>query len=522
MRRAVSPRFWLPACAAVLCSASQSIAAVEVPDGFVNEVLVTGLNQPIGMARLPDGRMLVAEQRTGAIRIVLPGQSTASAPVFTVPGLNITGGERGLLGIAVDPGWPVLPYAYFMYSRTGNALRIVRYRAAGDVNAPSSTALQFIEPLHLFDDLPDANPNHNGGRLRFGPDGHLFASLGDDVDHCAAADSTSRKGQILRLDVSGLHGVGGTGQVVDPALLVPEGNPFPAAPLVWAYGLRNPWNFQIDPQNGTLMLADVGESIYDEIDEVLPGDFLGWPWREGTDVYPRPLCPEPGGEGANAFKGPAIQEPHPPQAFAMYLGLMYRAPAGGDAIWPPEYRGFYGSLLYGEYYTGWLRLARRQAGVWAPAAAVLGQPNTTDWGAGFVAAVDFMMDEAGSVLWLAQFDQTFQPGTGAISRIRYAPGEVGVPRPGAAGATLRAMPNPFMARTEIAFTLATATEVRLDVFDVGGRRVRGLVSGAMLPGAHRFQWDGRDDRGAVLPAGVYMARLDLGGRSERVRVLRLR
>lgn len=501
----------------------QAVAAVEVPDGFVNEAVVMGLNQPIGMARLPDGRFLVAEQRTGHIRVVPAGADTASAAVFTVPDLNIAGGERGLLGMAVDPQWPVRAYVYLFYTRTGGASRLVRYHVWGDLSDPLSASLQFVQPLYLFDDLPDADPNHNAGRVRFGPDGCLYVSIGDDMNPCAAADSTSRRGQILRLEVRSLPSLG-TGQTVAPEDLEPAGNPFPHsgpyAALVYAYGLRNPWSFHVDPELGGLYAADVGDFYNEEIDEIGPGDFLGWPWREGWTIRPRPACPEPGFEGANDYLGPIIEVPHGVTTTAIVMGLMYREQLGGTANWPAEYQGLYGGLLYGEYYSGWLRLARRQSGVWAPAAAVPGQPNATDWGAGFFAAVDFMMESDGSVLWLGQFDDTFAPGTGHISRIRYSP-VVDVPGAAPAGRVLAAAPNPFRAGTDLTWSLAMDADVRLELFDVAGRRVRTLKSGRAAAGAHRAAWDGRDDHGVALPAGVYLARLQRGSDTETLRVMRL-
>lgn len=518
------PVFACLTLALVMAAASPCAAAVQLPDDFLNETVVTGLQQPIAMARLPDGRLLVAEQRTGNLRLVLPGAATATAPVFTVPDLEIVGGERGLLGMAVDPEWPIRAYVYLLYSRTGGALRLVRYRVWGDVADPQSAGLEFLQPLYLFDDIPDAEPIHNGGRLRFGPDGCLFASVGDDNTPCASADSTSRRGQIMRLEVKNLPAIG-TGQVVPPEDLEPVGNPFPHsgpyAALVYAYGFRNPWNFQVDPQLGLLYVADVGESWWEEIDEVDPGDFMGWPWREGYKVLVRNECPETGFEGANNYLGPIIAVQHPAATMAITMGLMYREQISGTANWPAEYQGLYGNLLYGEYYSGWLRQARRQSGVWAPLSPVPGQPNPDDWGTGFYAAVDFMMESDGSVLWMGQFDETFASGTGHISRIRYVP-PVDVPGASIGPRALAAAPNPFRAATELSYTLAAGADIRLEVFDLAGRRVRTLASGRATAGAHRFAWDGRDDGGLALAAGVYLARLQHDGMSETLRVMRLR
>ncbi len=503
---------------------SQAVAAVQLPDGFVDEPVVTGLNQPIAMQRLPDGRILVAEQRTGAIRVVFPDSGTVSPPLFAVPDLNISGGERGLLGMAIDPGWPIRKYVYLMYTRTGDRIRLVRYNVWGDVADPASDLLQFVQPLYLFDDLPDSASTHNAGRLRFGPDGCLYASLGDDQDPCAAADSTIMQGQLLRLEIRNLP-PGGEGQTVPPGDLVPAGNPFPNdgpnAALTFAYGLRNPWSFWIDPELDIVYLADVGEVNNEEINEVRAGDFLGWPWREGFRVMVRQECPESGFEGANDYKGPIIEVPHAPAQMAIVMGLMYRSQIGGTANWPAEYQGLYGSLFYAEYYSGWLRRARRLAGVWSPAAPVAGQPNDTDWGSGFVTAVDFMQDHDGSVLWLAQFDDTFAPTTGHIDRIRIVP-TTGIGPGAARPRVLAAAPNPFRGETDLSFTLGVEEDVRLELFDLFGRRVRTLLSGRATPGMHRRAWDGRDEAGRRAPAGVYLARLAHGGSVETLRVLRLR
>ena len=103
------PRVAGLAVAAALCGLFVSVSArAAVPTDFVDELVASGLSSPIGFAFLPDGRALVAEQRSGSIRVVRGG--TVSSAIFTVPSLNTNGGERGLLAIAVDPLWPTRPY----------------------------------------------------------------------------------------------------------------------------------------------------------------------------------------------------------------------------------------------------------------------------------------------------------------------------------------------------------------------------------------------------------------------------
>jgi glucose/arabinose dehydrogenase len=147
--------------AALLALACPGWATV-VPAGFVDEPVVSGLNSPIGMAFLPDGRLLVAEQNTGAVKLVIAAASPTVADVFTVPEVELTGGERGLLGIAVDPGWPDRAYLYVHYTDAGGPwIRVTRFEATGDLAFTGAGALS-VDPgsaYHLLVDVPHLNDN---------------------------------------------------------------------------------------------------------------------------------------------------------------------------------------------------------------------------------------------------------------------------------------------------------------------------------------------------------------------------
>ena len=158
-----------------------------------------GLNQPIAFAFLPDGRLLIVEQGAHRVRLAVNGVPTT---ILDVPEVNATGGERGLLGIAVDPAWPTRPYVYLMHTRTpGNVTYVVRYRAGGDLTNPASTNLTLTRRLVLLGDIPDNAGNHNGGGLHFAPDGMLYAILGGDADPCGPRISPCSS-CILRLKVT--------------------------------------------------------------------------------------------------------------------------------------------------------------------------------------------------------------------------------------------------------------------------------------------------------------------------------
>lgn len=496
-------------------------AAVQIPDVFTHEVIATGLNQPTDFAFLPDGRLLLTEQRTGKVRMIVDGHVAATDPALTVPSLMNVFGEQGLQSLAVDPDWPARPYLYLCYTRTGSTLRLVRYTGSGDLDDPTGENLAFTDALLLMDDIPDLSPNHQGGCLRFGQGGYLFVSLGEDEEPCAAADSSSLRGQILRLDVSGLPP--GGGPQVPRAMITPPINPFVTtdenARLVWAFGMRNPWRFCVDPLDGTLFVADVGAAEVEEIDEVEPGDFLGWPWREGYTIRDPVGCPEPGGYGTMPFHGPIVAWQRPPATTAILIGGVYRPFYQSGEPWPLEYTG---NVFYAEYYRGFIRRTQRTGGAWETPPPVSGQPNTEDWALGLTSIASLCFGPDGALWYLRQFDDGWNSTSGSIGRLRYRADLLDAPSSPAAASGLRAAPNPFAGRVHLSFQLDAPGPVRVDVLDVAGRRIGTLWDGVAPAGETRLRWDGADDAGRQMPPGLYLARIRRGGTTETVRLLRAR
>ncbi len=522
MRRRVLA--WL--AAAALGAPVAANAAVQVPANFVNDVMVGGLDEPNSLAFLPDGRVLLTEQRTGKVRMVVNGAIAATDPVLTVPDLNVVGYERGLQGIAVDPAWPSRPFVYLFYTRNGGFSRLVRYTASGDLSNPAGGNLTLGTPLLLMDDIPDANPNHNSGCLRFGPDGMLYVSLGeDDVFPCDAANRTTLRGQILRLAVSGL--AAGGGPQVARALLDPGDNPWAGSAnanekLVFAHGMRNPWRFQVDRETGVLYGCDVGEADFEEVNEIHAGAFLGWPWREANLSIVRGSCPEPGGVGAQLYVPPIAFFSRNTSLHAVVSGGMYRPAIGGNHNWPMAYYPDRGSVFYMDYYVGDLKRLTWNGTSWVAAAAVPGQPSASNWATGLVTGVDFLVGVDGSLWWMAQFNDQYEPVSGSLNRIRYT----GVTAVGAAGAAprgLSATPNPSRGDVDLSFALAAPGRARLAIYDLLGRRVRVLAEGDLPAGETRVRWNGTRDSGEAAPAGVFFARLEREDAAPVVlRLLRLR
>jgi len=503
-----------------LLLASTAHAAVELPDQFLNDEIVTGLAEPNSFAFLPDGRVLLTEQRTGKVRMVVNDHIAVSDPVVVVPSLNPSGYERGLQGIAVDPDWPLRPYVYLGYTRSGNRFRIIRYTASGDLDDPAGESLALSDSLILMDDILDNDPNHNSGCLRFGPDRHLFVSLGEDEVPCAAFDSTTLRGAIVRLWTYELPP--GGGPQVPRALITPLDNPIATADtnaaLVWAYGMRNPWRFQIDPITRLIYSGDVGEADFEEFNEIAPGDWLGWPYREGFLVEPRGACPEPGGPGTTPFKEPLVAIDRGPELFAVISAGVYRPAMTGTSNWPVEYDG---QAFYGEYYTGNLFRMHKVAGVWEAAPPAAGQPDATRWMTGLTSSVDYQVGPDGSLWYLRQFASGFSGVSGILGRIRYVDAPLAVDD--AVGRrALVVSPNPFRTRASIALRLDSPQHVRAEVLDLMGRRVRTLADAEAASGELRFGWDGSDDDGRTAPPGLYLVRVEHAAGVETGRILRVR
>jgi len=222
--------------------------------------VISGLNGPTAFAFAPDGRIFLTERLTGAIRIV-EGGVLQTAPFYRlVDTVGSEFDENGLLGIALDPNFPSDPwvYAFYTYQDTANSTidnRIVRIFASGNVGLYHEVVLASI-PTGLF---------HVGGSLSFGPDGTLYATVGDLGDPANAQDLLSQAGKVLRMDPNGS---------------VPSDNPFYGSPtvdpFVFTYGHRDALGLAFHPMTGTPFGTEIGPGCTDEINLLLGGANYGW------------------------------------------------------------------------------------------------------------------------------------------------------------------------------------------------------------------------------------------------------
>ncbi len=497
--------------AALLVCAPAARGQILLPDGFNDQLVLAGLSAPVGMAWLPDGRMFVIEQKTAKIRLLVNGALAPTDPVATVDNVRTSGSEQGLLGIAVDPGWPARPYIYVHCDNQGTStIRVSRYTVTGDLSGVGNGALAIdvASRYDLIDDIPDQAPNHNGGTLRFGNDGFLYGSFGDDASGCPA-QTPGLRGVILRMDVSRLPA--GPGGPAPRALIIPPGNPFPAAPdsnarLVWAYGLRNPFRFAVDAASGNLWIGDVGENRREEVDYQTAGGMnFGWPRYEGTLDWDlncaaqNPVFP--------------IDEYTHDEGAAVIGGFVYRRPAGaGDQAFPPSYEG---DGFYNDYYTGYVWRLKGSGAAWQRPAAVPGQPTANHWAEGFTGVSDWLIGPAGRVWYCRQ-------GTGQIRRIVAVAGNDTTPPDTIAAAAVsfeRPFPVPAIGEVNLRYTLSRAAAVSLVIYDFRGARVRTLVDGRVQDAStYDVLWRGIDESDREVPPGIYFARLVAGGRDVARRI----
>ncbi len=211
-----------------------------------------GLNNPAAFTFAPDGRIFYGERLTGRIRIFNP--ATGSNTLFyTVPNLA-TSGEQGLLGIALDPGYPTEPFVYVYATRTVNGVplnNILRIRDTGGIGSLSRNSIIYSAPAATV---------HNGGRILFGPDGMLYAVTGDAQVPGNSQNLNNPMGKVLRMTRFGF---------------VPQDNPFPGS-LIYAYGIRNSFGLAFDPVYRVLWETENGPACNDEINRIFRGANYGW------------------------------------------------------------------------------------------------------------------------------------------------------------------------------------------------------------------------------------------------------
>jgi glucose/arabinose dehydrogenase len=340
--------------------------AATVPAGFTDTVVAAGLNNPTAMALAPDGRIFVCQQG-GALRVIKNGV-LLSTPFLTVP--VDSAGERGLLGVAFDPNFVSNQLVYIYYTATTPAIhnRISRFTASGDV------ALAGSETIILELNNLSTATNHNGGAIHFGPDGLLYVAVGDNANGANAQSLSTRLGKMLRITSTGG---------------IPTNNPFfnqatDDNRAIWALGVRNPFTFSFQAGSGRMFINDVGQNVWEEINDGIAGSNYAWPTCEG-------FCNPP---NAN-FRDPIFAYPNDAQTCAITGGAFYNPQIN-------QFPGnFVGNYFFADFCGGWIRRLDPANG-----------NAVSDFATGISLPVDLTVSPDGFLYYLAR-------GAGAVGRIGF-------------------------------------------------------------------------------------------------------
>jgi glucose/arabinose dehydrogenase len=282
--------------------AAPSIAAATpaVPQLQVTGDVVRGLDIPWGLDFLPGGDALVTERATRRILRVAPQGQVQ--PVGEIPEADGPG-EGGLLGIVVSPTFATDSLVYIYYSTTTEN-RIERMQFDGTAFGPRTAVVTGI-PAAII---------HNGGAIKFGPDGMLYASTGDANNGLAAQDQASLAGKILRMTPDGTP---------------PPDNPFPGS-LVYSMGHRNVQGIAFDSSQ-RLWASELGNTLWDELNRIRPGGNYGWPQVEGMGENANAAA-----NGSGGFIQPAAVWPTAdasPSGITIVGDVIYMAALRGQRLW---------------------------------------------------------------------------------------------------------------------------------------------------------------------------------------------
>ena len=237
-------------------------------------------SSPVEIKNAGDERLFVVE-KSGKIKILNPDGSVNSTPFLDIEDrVSTNANERGLLGLAFHPNYPENPFFFVNYTNNSGDTTISKFSVSTDENIANES-----ETVLLVINQPYGN--HNGGCINFGPDGNLYIGMGDGGsggDPQNYSQSTgSLLGKMLRINVN------------SGAYSIPENNPY--GDEIWSVGLRNPWKFSFDSENGNLWIADVGQNEFEEINMVEnnPANVnYGWRCYEGDEPYNMSGCPDNG------------------------------------------------------------------------------------------------------------------------------------------------------------------------------------------------------------------------------------
>jgi glucose/arabinose dehydrogenase len=552
---------------ALLCLTSSGQATV-----LKSLRVASGLNLPVFVTSSPQSSatLFALEQHAGLIRIIRNGI------VLPRPFLDIhdrvitTGTERGLLGMTFHPDYANNGYFYIDYDDTLGNTVISRFRVTVDPDSADPASEQVLL------NIAQPYPNHKGGMLAFGPnDGYLYIGMGDggsggDPENRAQNDN-ELLGKLLRIDIN--HG---------QPYAIPATNPFVGMPgkrqEIWAKGLRNPWRYSFDRANGNLIIGDVGQDLWEEIDfeaaSSLGGQNFGWRIMEGFHCFNPPANCDTIGLTMPIYEyghniGCAITGGYIYRGGVMpnLKGTYFFADFCANKIWSFRYdNGNIGEFAertnelapatgqpiasissFGEDRDGEIHVVDLNDGeifkIIPASPSAIGGIVTDDSGLAVAGAIVSVLntavadttDSTGHYLLNGLGDGAFDisfthfgfrdttlfgvtvgVGDTVQANISFTTGLANTPLP-FAFRLYQNYPNPFNTATNIEYDLGRECNTKIEIFDIRGDQAAILVNAVEPPGHHRVAWNATE-----APSGVYFYRIVAGQYAETKKLVLLK
>lgn len=439
---------------------------------YTLDTLVRGIARPTAFTFMPNGNIIVNQQYDSTKIYNLNNQLISC--FWNYRDSCAQGGESGLIGVCLDPNYPVNKYIYFYYMhyRSDFVYRIVRLTDNNNVGT---------NPVLIMNDSTPTNSTiHFGGNMRFGPDGKLYVTIGDNATSANSQSLSTFKGKILRINSNGT---------------IPTDNPFyddgnPKTgndDRIWALGLRNSYDLTFSPFNDSLYASENGQIANDEINFIRKGKNYGWPICQGYCQPYNPLYRQPmdtiGGMGAFNYAPTGIMiynGPHMPELY----GRLLTTNAGGGPV------------------TG---LVKYQLGNLPFMDTIVSHSVILNIG-----VCTTILQGPDGYIYLAKYHAT----NGLILRLKYSTVGFNDPSVPVKYILEQNYPNPFNPATTIKYSIPRQTYVTLQIYDALGRELNTLVNENKTAGSYEVNWNAEN-----FPSGVYFYKLTTDEFSEQKKMV---
>lgn len=435
---------------------------------YMLESVISGLNTPVAFTFLPNNNVLLTE-KAGLSKIYTLNNAFVSN-FWNFTDSTQSGGERGLLGVCLDPNYSVNRYVYFYYIHSaGNRYRVVRLTENNNLGT---------NPFIVFQDSTASGNAHVAGNIRFGMDNKLYISIGDNGTGSNSQSLSTFKGKMLRINSDGT---------------IPTDNPFyddgnPKTgndDRIWAMGLRNSFDFCFSPLNDSIYATENSPGNPDEINFIRKGKNYGWPVCTGfcfpyNPLYKNPMTGLPGNDFSN----------YAPTGIMIYTGT--QMPELTNKVLVIGSGG-------GQVFRGLVKCD-------------LGNPPFNDT----IISKTIILDITGTTLMQGTdgYIYVMRISQGLIARLKYDLTAINNNNSAVSFSLSQNYPNPFNPVTGIKYDIPRTGFVTLKIFNSIGMDVVKLVNETKQQGTHEVTWDASD-----FPSGVYFYELSAGEYTERKKMV---